>query len=402
MAEAAALPSRLDTLAPARPDYAGGSLLNLMASLAQGLGASPPLGECAPPCPLLPPERVAAARAVVLVVADGLGRYLLDPRVTPWLCARTVGSLTSVFPATTAAAVGTLLTGLAPRRHGLTGWFVHLPEAGGVVAVLPWKRRGEEAGLERQGHRVETHLAPTPLAARLPVPAHLLLPADIADSPFSRAFAGPARRCGCKDLAALVRTAAGIARRGRAYVHAYWPEVDRLAHEHGPAAPPVRAAAAALDRALARLEEALAGTGALLVVTADHGLVATDEDHTVRLEREPEAAAMLRLPLSGEPRAASCHLRPGAEEAFDAWAAERLAGRALCVPGAALVEGGWYGPGGASHPRLAERVGERVLLALGRWTIRDRVAGEDRALPRGVHGGLSTEEMHVPLALAGT
>ncbi len=381
------------------PDYGGRSLLNLMASLAGGLGAAPvPWPDCA----LLSRERVAAARAVVLVVADGLGTYLVEDGGTPWLAAHRAGTLTSVFPATTAAAVGTLLTGLPPRAHGLTGWHVLLPEAGGVVAVLPWKRRGDERGLEERGVALAAHLDPRPLAARLGVPVHLLLPADIAGSPFSRAFAGPARIHPFERLPEAVERAAALARAGRALVHLYWPEVDRLAHEHGPEAAPVRAAAAALDRALERLHGALAGSGALLVVTADHGLVATDAAHTVRIDRDPEAAAMLRLPLSGEPRAAVCHLRRGAGSDFDAWAAERLAGRALCVPGAAALAAGWYGPGPGSHPRLAERAGDRMLLACGRWTVRDRVPGEEEGrVQRGVHGGLAPEEMRVPLALAG-
>ena len=41
-----------------------------------------------------------------------------------------IGSMTSVFPATTASAITTFATGLAPQQHAFTGWFMFLKEIG--------------------------------------------------------------------------------------------------------------------------------------------------------------------------------------------------------------------------------------------------------------------------------
>ena len=54
----------------AKPDYRGGSIVNLMASLITGLGG---VESLYPPLKLLPPEEVARFRKVVLLVIDGLG-----------------------------------------------------------------------------------------------------------------------------------------------------------------------------------------------------------------------------------------------------------------------------------------------------------------------------------------
>src|SRR3954471_21123796 len=58
------------------PDYSGGSLLNLMATLAQACGAS----ACHAPLEGLAAAEFAAARNVVLLIIDGLGDHYLRRR----------------------------------------------------------------------------------------------------------------------------------------------------------------------------------------------------------------------------------------------------------------------------------------------------------------------------------
>jgi len=60
---------------------------------------------------------------------------------------------------------------------------------------------------------------------------------------------------------------------------------------------------------------------------------------------------------------------------------------------------GWLGPGQA-HPGLRDRLGDFVLIPRGRAILRDWLQGEERHTHVGVHGGLSTAEMTVPLVVA--
>jgi hypothetical protein len=379
------------------PDYSGGGIANLMASLAQGLGGQATL----PPCPLLPPEEVAAARTVVLWVVDGLGdRYLEahgDPGgLRPWRR----GRLTSVFPTTTASAVTTFLTGHPPGRHGVTGWFVHLRELGAVVAVLPGRTRFGTAVYGDPGVAVADLLGPEPFVDRVPVDGWLVSPAAIAGSPYNRAHQGGGRVLPVADLEQLAAAVAGVARRARGptYVYAYWSALDHLGHQEGLGSAAARAHLRAVEAAFADLRGALAGSDALLVVTADHGQVEVAPGDWVSLGEHPELAGPLAVPLCGEPRAAYCHLRPGAEEAFARAVTEVIGERATLRRSAELVAEGWFGPP-PHHPRLGERVGDRVLLMEGRYAVRDRVPGEGDFTPVGVHGGLSPEELHVPLCV---
>src|SRR5512135_1734595 len=105
------------------PDYAGGSILNLMRSVAEACGAT---GLPYEPARQLDPAELADAANIVLLVIDGLGLdYLLRNGKDGALRGHLRGSLTSVFPSTTASAITTFLTGLAPQQHGLTGWHMY-------------------------------------------------------------------------------------------------------------------------------------------------------------------------------------------------------------------------------------------------------------------------------------
>jgi predicted AlkP superfamily pyrophosphatase or phosphodiesterase len=119
------------------PDYHGGSLVNLMSSLTTALGGNSSYA----PLAALPPQALADARHVVLLVADGLGHDFLIGRDSA-LRRHLHSPLTSVFPSTTASAIPTFLTGLAPQQHGLTGWHMYFREIGAIAAPL---RKGPRA-----------------------------------------------------------------------------------------------------------------------------------------------------------------------------------------------------------------------------------------------------------------
>ncbi len=379
-----------------RPDYGGGGIVNLMSSIGAALG-DPGTGYA--PLGVLPPEALAGARRVVLLVVDGLGHDHLLGREGP-LRRHLRGRLTSVFPSTTASAIPTFMTGLAPRQHGLTGWHMYFRELGGVAAVLPFRTRLGHQPLKAAGVTPEALLGLTPLFDRLPVPCHVVGPQRIVHSEFNVALSGRARRHGYDTLEAMFETIAGLVRgsEARSYVYAYWPELDSLAHEHGVASPQVAAAFAELDAAFGRFLEAVRGTGSVVIATADHGLIDTAPDDVIDLEAHPALRETLLLPLCGEPRAAYAYVRAGREARFEAYVRDRLAGRAVAVPGAQFVQQGWFGPG-ASHAGLADRIGDYVLIPQGRAVFRDWLAGEERYRHIGVHGGPSAAEMYVPLVV---
>ena len=380
------------------PDYHGGSIVNLMASLQGGLDGPVHAYD---PLRLLSADSVAGYRQVLLWVIDGLGlNYLRAHPQAACLNEHLHGGMTSVYPPTTATAVTTFLTGDAPQQHGLTGWHMYFRELGSVLAVLPGRARYGGVGFAQAGIDVAALLGHVPFADRIGVDAYSLTPARIAGSDFNRAHLGGAQLLGYRDLPELLSLTAGLLRRdGRKFIYAYWPELDSIGHREGIHSDAAVAHLAGLDRAFESLLEQARGTGTLILVCADHGQRDTTDRDRIELADHPRLADTLALPLCGEPRSAYCYLRPGREQQFDEYVSRELSEAVHAYPPQTLIDSGWFGLGEA-HPQLHHRIGDRVLLMQENFILRDWLAQEKRYDLIGVHGGLSDDELNVPLVVA--
>jgi hypothetical protein len=390
----------MDSLDPAYaswPDYQGGSIVNLMASLIRARGGSAGYADLA----LLPADEIAPVRHIILVVVDGLGSDWLHRHGSAGLLAQSQrGAITSVFPPTTASAITTYLTGDAPQQHALTGWYTWIRELGCVMTVLPGRPRYGGVGYRQAGIDVARLYGHRPIFDRMTTHTVAVSPTQIAGSDFNRAHLGCAELRSFDTLETMFRQAARALRKARmpSYQYLYWPGLDTIGHEQG-----IESAEAVdhlhrFERALATFLDAVAGRDALVLVCADHGQVDTGDDDRVWLDDHPALADCLTLPLCGEPRAAFCYVRADRAGHFERYCEERLGDRFDLHRSRDLLAAGLFGLGDAS-PRLVERIGDYTLLARGRNVIRDRLPFERTHPQIGVHGGLSRAELLVPLCV---
>ncbi len=392
--------------AAVRPDYAGGSLVNLMASIGEALGYRQPERSGHAPLELLPPRQLRDARNIVLLVLDGLGDLHLTHRGTQTrLAAHRIGRMTSVFPSTTATAITTFLTGATPREHGLTGWHLWLDEIAAVVSILPCRTRGEGRPLREAGvNPLLLFREPTPLAARLAATCATVSPRWIIDSDYNLTHSGPALRFPWETRDQLFDRIVDAVRapaEGRRFVYAYYPEIDAASHDHGPDSLEVAAELWRIDEAFGRLLERLKGTDTAVLVTADHGFIEAPADRNLELDRHPAIASMLSRPLCGERRLAYAYVLPECSADFPAALRAEFGDAVRAVPSAALVADGWFGPDrGHDHPSFPSRIGDWTLMMAPGWTLKDWLPGERRHRLVGVHGGTTPEEMYVPLLMA--
>lgn len=380
------------------PEYQGGSIVNLMASIGTALGAT---SSHYPPLQALPPSRLDRARTLVLLVIDGLGyEYLCRRGAGTWLHDNLAARITSTFPPTTATAIPAFFTGSAPLQHGFTGWFTWFRELGSILTVLPFRTR--YGGYNGTGHGADPLRlsAQVPLVDGIQAACHVVSPARIAHSAFNRAFSGKAdiqayETLGdfCEVIAALVAK-----RESRQYVYAYWPEFDSLSHRHGVASSEVALHLDELDTALRQLASGLAGSDTQLVITADHGFIDTRPERILQLSDYPELEDALLMPLSGEPRFAYCYVRADKRAQFESCVVSELADCVTLHHSYELLDMQCLGLG-EPHPRIAERIGDYALEMKDNYAIRDWIPGERSYQYTGVHGGTSAAEMYVPLIL---
>jgi hypothetical protein len=372
-----------------RPDYAGGSLVNLVASVVASRGGKP-LHE-----PLRNFVVAEQARNVVLLIIDGLGNnYLTRHGTGGELARRRRRSLTSVFPSTTASAITTSYTGRTPLEHGLTGWFTYFGEAGCVSAALPFRSRGDMVSLTARGVSAEQIYTVPSLFGGLPLRSIVVTYREIIDSHYNRVHCRGAERLAygnADELVAQVERAVKASGE-RKFIYAYWPHFDAISHRFGCDSVQAAREFEIVDTAFGALLSRLAGTDSVVVATSDHGFIDVAPDES--LELPGSLLPQLRLPLCGERRVAYCHVH--AADDFTRRAKDWLEDKADVMPSRQLVDDGWFGPGEA-HPRFAERIGDVAIVMRERYTVKDWTPGEPHWLHIGNHGGTHEDEMLIPL-----
>jgi len=388
----------MEHLKTAAPDYDGRGLLNLTSSLRTTLGEQPPVA------PLLDgPDLVTLCRGkhVVLFVIDGLGYEFLRRAHAPALNQTNPGILSSVFPSTTSSAIPTFLTGLSPLEHGNVGWDLYDESLDDIVCPLPFVRRSTGKSLSEEGLEPQHWFGYQPLASQLSTKCYSVSPQAIAFSVFNRYHSGRSEIRPYGTLTEMFGTVEQVLlqTRERSFTYAYYSELDRLGHLYGMASEQVAANLAVLDIAYEQFLQSVAGSNAVILLTADHGFVDPPIDKRLFLPDYPDVKKLLKQRLCGEPRTAFCHVASATQDRFENVVRETFGDCLDLIPSVELVERGYFGPG-TEHPRLRSRIGDFTLMMRDDYMLTDALAGEERVVLNGVHGGLSTAEMRVPLCIA--
>jgi predicted AlkP superfamily pyrophosphatase or phosphodiesterase len=309
---------------------------------------------------------------------------------------------TSVFPSTTAAAITTLNTGRTPQEHGNLAYFCWLEEFGQVTQMLRWgpaiQRRGSyfDDGSDPTRFRLVSsiHRRLTERGAR----TYAIEPEVFRREAMTRMHAAEAEFIGYVLPSTMgVRLRQLLDQRpwgsALAYVYAYWAGVDTAAHLYGPNSPEHAMEAALLDRALERALATRRAGDTLVVITADHGHAEIDPVHLIDLEGDAELRRLLTHPLAGEPRLAFFHTdRP---DAVREHVASRWPGSFTFFDRDEGIAAGLFGRGDASAAR--RRVGELCGMLDGpRAATIVRVDGQ-AVQHRGAHGGMTADEMRIPI-----
>ena len=184
-----------------------------------------------------------------------------------------------------------------------------------------------------------------------------------------------------------------------AYVHVYLDEIDSLMHAVGPDGPLVETA---VRLALDALAGASFAPGTLVLLTSDHGMSPVDPQRTVYVnEIWPGLAGHLETGADGKPLApaGSCrdlflHARAGQVDEVCSGLAERLDGIADVAPVEQLVAEGIFAE---PSDRLRARLANVVVLPRYGEAVYWHEPGRFVQKLHGQHGGLSPQEMEIPL-----
>jgi predicted AlkP superfamily pyrophosphatase or phosphodiesterase len=345
-------------------------------------------------------------RILVLLVVDGMNREEVDAHCELGEHFRREVRLTSLAPSATAPIITSIVTGLPPREHGATGWITWCREVGALILPLPFIYQAG-GDLASSGHSPARLLHDGPslfeqIAATTGRECFQIMPRGIAGSAFTRGMQRGAKLFPFAGVPHLFETIEWVVRwiatskSRRAFVYAYTDALDQTQHRFGISDPNTHRAYAEIGKGLKALARSLHGKDVAILALSDHGFVDCPPEEAVFLEDHPALAATLRLPLSGEPRFAYCHLKAGMEDAFLDYVADRLSGKFFAIatdPGRVRDLFG----NGPEHREFGDRIGDFILAAKGGAAIHDPLANEPLKAFRGLHGSLLEAEMLIPL-----
>ena len=327
---------------------------------------------------------VERAPAACLLVIDGLGWELLHAHAAeaPFLAGHALHTepLTAGFPSTTATSVSSFGTGLPSGQHGIVGYSFAAPD---LLYALPWRVDGVDA----RESLVPEEIQPLPtLFERADTAVTVAAPMLQRGSGLTRSVL---RGGVFEPVFALGDLIARIAANRTGFCYAYHGDLDTMGHLYGPGSTAWRWQLNHIDRLIETAVDALP-PGALLAVTADHGMATMES--TVDFDTEPQLQQGVRL-LGGEPRARHVYTESGAAPDVQAAWQHMLGDKALVVSQEQAIDEGWFGP---VADRVRPRIGDVIAAALDETGIIRSVNEKMESGLVGVHGSLTSAEMLVP------
>lgn len=397
------------------PDYDGGGLLNVAATVLDVLGVRDETDP--PPLRALEPALREGVRQVVVVLADGLGlaqlRALCAAGDMPFVASiierarrheqAQLIEATTIFPSTTAAAITTLNTARTPQEHGNMAYFIWLEEFSAVTQMLRWGPAVTRRGSYFDDQRIDPreYVKVPSVHARLRqrgAKSWVIEPEIFRNEAMTRMHAAEAGYAGYYLPSSMsVRLRDLLEQRpwgdAPAYVYAYWAGIDSVAHVSGPQSADHSTEAALFDKALERAVASRPPDDTLVILTADHGHAFTDPEKLIDLVGDAELRSMLRNPIAGEPRLAFLHTDQ--PDRVKQHLERRYPDTFFFLDRDEAIAAGLFGRGDPDIAR--QRVGN-VLAMLGgdRGASIVRVDGQTFR-HRGSHGGMSSEEMRIPV-----
>lgn len=399
------------------PNYDGYCLSNLPAAVCSWLGA-PPLGSAG-----LAGEYTANFHGdyekVVFFLIDGMGLGFLERclgngdlagRAPIWNQLAGNGdvfALTSTSPSTTSSALTSLWTGVTPAEHGVIGYEMWLKEFGLVVnmvnhtpSAFPW----DSGGLHRAGFHPERFLPVSTLGGHLALHGistrifqhHTLTHSGLSSMLMEGVEIYPFLTL--SDLWASLGDLLETWQQGPLYTYIYWSDFDLLQHRFSSTSRRTEYEFIQFSR---QLQDFIGGLPSqsrkktLFVFAADHGQIPTPPSAKRELANHPVFNQSLALQPTCENRLAFLYLRQGMESRIRNYIDSTWGDDYFLLSSQEAVRSGLFGSVNL-HPSLPDRVGDLVSIARdgAYWWWSNRA---NRQVSR--HGGLSPEEMLVPLLL---
>ncbi len=337
---------------------------------------------------------------IVLIVLDGMGTDMMERNLSPmsFLRRNFTENLTSVFPSTTAAAMTSYYTGLSPNEHGWLGWSLFFKEFCRTVDIF--------TNLDSY---TKTPVA-SANAAEFVMPYETIY-RDIADSIIGdvQPFTVTNEKVTIAEKGDIHKTADTFERvcelikmicmsNQNTFTYVQWNSPDDIAHKDGVTGEKTAAALKSINKQLEVLCKDLTDT--LVIVSADHGMKDITEE--IKINYIPDIMECLVIPPFVESRAAACFVKNDRRTDFERAFHNHLGNDFILLSKNDILTKGILGDG-RTHPKITDFIGDYMICAIADKSVKYLTLNTKPKPPHAAdHGGLTEEEMIIPLIIIPT
>lgn len=337
---------------------------------------------------------------VVLIVLDGMGTDMMERNLSPmsFLRRHFTENLTSVFPSSTAAAMTSYYTGVSPNEHAWLGWSLFFKEFCRTVDVF--------TNLDSY---TKTPVA-SANAAEFVMPYETIYQ-DIADSIVGdvQPFTITNEKVNIAEKGNIHKTADKFERvcelikmicmtNQNTFTYVQWNSPDDIAHKDGVAGEKTAAALKSVNKQLETLCKDLTDT--LVIVSADHGMKDITEE--IKINYIPDIMECLVIPPFVESRAAACFVKNDRRTDFERAFHNHLGNDFILLSKNDILTKGILGEG-RTHPKITDFIGDYMICAIADKNVKYlTLNAKPKPAHAADHGGLTEEEMTIPLIIIPT
>jgi predicted AlkP superfamily pyrophosphatase or phosphodiesterase len=337
-----------------------------------------------------------SAKRIICVLVDGLGAENILQRSghAPWLSSQIKSGAVSHagFPSTTSANIASFATGLTPGEHGLIGHQVFDRVFDEKINLLTGWNERTDSNIWQPNQTVSE------MAFAAGIACHVIGHEEYRNTGYTQATMRQADYIATESMADRFETARKILKTaGESITYLYIPELDKFGHRNGWQSAGWAHLLEELDAHLAKLAAALPKDCAM-VVTADHGMIDSELEQRLVIDDFVEQGGMLEW-FGGDTRVAYLYLKdPSAAEVLK----QNLESKSALfqtVLTKDAIDANWFGPVGEL---ASQRLPEVMLLARSNFTLFHSVYSKKRSIEMiAHHGGLSSNELRIPLVRVG-
>ncbi len=390
-----------------KPDYNAGGFAGLPRAIQSFLG-----GERFPlPLNGFQPQY----ENVVLCFIDGFGwrhfeKFSAHPFLERFIHHGAAVKLTSQFPSTTSGHVTCIHTGLNVGQSGIFEWNYYEPLLDAMIVPLlfSFSGTGERDQLKATGidpkRLYPSHTLYQDLK-KLGVSSSIFQHREYTPSTYSNIIFKGANARGFKTLPeTLVNLKTALeGSTGKNYYFLYYDKIDSISHDYGPDSAHVEAEAEMFLHAMEQFITKTKKGKTLFLLTADHGQSEVDPATTIYLNKvfpgiekfiKANQKGNLLVP-GGSCRDLFLYIKDEQLDEAQDLLAKGLEGKADVVCTADLIAQGYFGP--EISEAFHAHVGNLVILAYRHESIWWYEKGKFEQKYYGHHGGLTPQEMEIPL-----